>query len=121
MTAQLADVDGLAVVVPAAVRAHHVRQLGLPALRADATGRRGEPPVGGPPATALGLGGLLLGDGHRRIFRSRRYAAHRAPPILGRSPGSRARSHPRCGWPHTWGTDPGSPPRRGVPGATRAI
>src|SRR3954453_4340588 len=63
----LLDVDGLAAAVPAAVGAHHVGQLGLAALRADAAGRGRQGPVRGAPAAALGFGGLLLRDGHGRL------------------------------------------------------
>src|SRR5207248_800050 len=58
------DFEGLAAAIPAAVGADDVGQLGLAALGADAAGRLGEAPGGRPPAAALGLGGLLLGDGH---------------------------------------------------------
>src|SRR2546423_2066391 len=61
---RLLDVDGLAAAVPTAVGADHVRQFGLPALRARAAGGGGEPPVGGAAASALRLRCLLLGDGH---------------------------------------------------------
>src|ERR1700719_870556 len=64
-TGRSVDLDGLAPAVPPAVGAHDVGQLGLPAVGADAAGRRRQGPVGRPPAPALGLGGLLLGYGHR--------------------------------------------------------
>src|SRR6478609_6336321 len=59
------DVDRLEAVVPAAVATHHVRTLHRAATGAGAARRRGDLPGRGPAAAALGLGGLLLGDGHR--------------------------------------------------------
>src|SRR5207237_2176589 len=109
--ARLLDVDGLAAAVPPAVRAHDVRQLHVAALRADAARRCRQLPVGGAAAAALGLRGLLLGDGHRGLWSlsgslalwlsvsSRWCAARRAPPISGRWGRWRARSRLRCGWP----------------------
>src|SRR4051812_40339667 len=64
---QSVDVYGLAAAVPAAVLADHVRELGLAALGADRASGRFERPVRRTAAAALGLGGLLLGDGHRRL------------------------------------------------------
>src|SRR4029079_3509502 len=58
------DVDGLAAVVPPAVAAHDVGQLGGAAARAGAAGRSLDGPGRGATAAALRLGGLLLGDGH---------------------------------------------------------
>src|SRR5712692_9614668 len=63
-TGPSADVNGLPPAVPPTVGADDVRQLGLPAIRADAARRRVELPRAGPAAAALGLGGLLLGYGH---------------------------------------------------------
>ena len=60
------DLDGLAAVVPAAVAAHDVGQLGRAAAGADAARRRVQRPGRGPAAPALRLGGLLLRDGHQR-------------------------------------------------------
>src|SRR5439155_12500792 len=61
----LADVDGDAALVEAAVRAHDVGQLGVAAPRTDAARRRVQLPGGGAVAAALRLRLLLLGDGHR--------------------------------------------------------
>src|SRR6202011_1451716 len=61
-----ADVDGLAAAVPPAVGAHHVGELRLLAVGADASRWRRQAPRAGPTAAALGLGGLLLGYGHDR-------------------------------------------------------
>src|SRR5579883_3069353 len=60
------DLDGLAPLVPPAVRAHDMGQLRLVAVRADAPRRRCQAPVRGLAAAALGLGRLLLGDCHPR-------------------------------------------------------
>src|SRR5579875_4030532 len=60
------DVERLAALVPATGGAHHVRQLGLAAPGAHAAGGGRQGPSAGPPAAALGLGGLLLGDSHDR-------------------------------------------------------
>src|ERR687897_92055 len=62
--ARSVDLDGHAAAVPAAVAAHDVGQLGRVAARADATGGAVEAPRARPGAAALGLRGLLLGDGH---------------------------------------------------------
>src|SRR5947209_4112413 len=62
---RLLDDDGLPAPVPPAVRADDVRQLGPAALRARAARRRGQAPGARPAAAALGLGRLLLGNGHR--------------------------------------------------------
>src|SRR5207237_3543002 len=59
------DLDGLAPAVPPAVGADHVGQLRLVAVGAHRAGGGGDPPVRGPPAPALGLARLPLGDGHR--------------------------------------------------------
>ena len=58
------DLDRLAPLVPAATRADHVRRLRRLAVRAHAAGRQVEPPRPSQMAAALGLGLLLLGDGH---------------------------------------------------------
>ena len=62
------DGDGLTAVVPAAVAAHHVRALHGATTRAAAAGRGGDAPGRRTTAAALGLGGLLLGDGHGRSW-----------------------------------------------------
>ena len=59
-----ANVEGLAALVPPAGRTHDVGKFGVVALRTDAARRGVQHPGAGPPAAALGLGGLLLGDGH---------------------------------------------------------
>src|SRR5262245_28349642 len=64
LTGCLLDFDSLAAVVPAAVRAHDVRELGGAAPRAHAAGGRAERPGAGPPAPALRLRRLLLRDCH---------------------------------------------------------
>src|SRR5581483_5941370 len=69
------DLDGLAPAVPPAVGADHVGQLRLVAVGADRAGGGGGPPVRGPPAAALGLARLPLGDGHRGSYSSVRFGA----------------------------------------------
>src|SRR5439155_21176432 len=64
----LLDLDGLASAVPATVGADQVGQLRLVTVGADRAGGGGRPPVRGPPAAALGLGSLPLGDGHRGSY-----------------------------------------------------
>ena len=67
------------------------------ALRAHAAGRQLEHPVGGPAAAALGLGCLLLGDGHRRFSSSGDRAGGVSSPWPGRAPGRRrSRSRRVC-------------------------
>ena len=61
------DFDGLTAAVPATVPAHAVGTADLAAAGAGATRRGAQDPVGGPAATALGLGCLLLGNGHREL------------------------------------------------------
>src|SRR3954451_15021701 len=80
------DVDGLAAAVPTAVPAHHVGHLGQPASGAQASGRHVELPGRGPTAPALGLGGLLLGDGHGEFLGVERDGAQRCtePDASGR-------------------------------------
>src|ERR1700733_14109650 len=58
------DLDRLAPLVPAAAGADHVGRLGRLAVRAHAAGRQVQTPGPGQVAAALGLGFLLLGDGH---------------------------------------------------------
>src|SRR5580692_1704477 len=57
------DLDGDAALVPTAVGADHVGQLRGRALRADATSRSLQGPVGRTSATGLGFAGLALGYG----------------------------------------------------------
>src|SRR6478752_5487010 len=59
------DLDGLTAVVPPAVAAHDVGQLGGLAPGADAARRGGQGPGRCPATAALRLGGLLLRDGHK--------------------------------------------------------
>ncbi len=60
------DVDGHAVLVPAAAGAHDVGQLGGPASWAERAGRLREPPRAGSVAARLRLRPLLLGHSHRQ-------------------------------------------------------
>src|ERR687894_1147803 len=69
------DLDGDTAAVPATVAAHHVGQLGVVAAGADATSGTLEAPRAGPAAAALGLGGLLLGDGHGSLPATSRWGA----------------------------------------------
>src|ERR1700685_1381443 len=59
------DLDRLAALVPAAGGTHDVGGLGGLAVRAHAAGRARQSPGAGLVRTALGLGLLLLRDGHR--------------------------------------------------------
>src|SRR4051812_13761675 len=61
------DLDGLPAVVPPAVAAHHVRELGGATARAHTARRPVQRPGRGPAAAALGLRRLLLGNGHRGL------------------------------------------------------
>src|SRR5260221_4463428 len=79
----LLDVYRLAAVVPAAVAAHDVGHLGRAATGADAARGRVQRPRGGPPAPALHLRGLPLGDGHSEARRLP------ASPLLTRISGRR--------------------------------
>src|SRR5437588_13131718 len=76
----LLNVQCLPAAVPAAIGADDVRQLGLPALRAHAAGRRRQRPVRRPPAAAFRLRGLLLGNGHVGVLRSAVVGAQRIEP-----------------------------------------
>src|ERR1700722_18460300 len=58
------DLDRLAAPVPAAAGADHVGSLGRLAVRAHAAGGQVQTPRPSQMAAALGLGLLLLGDGH---------------------------------------------------------
>ena len=58
------DLDRLATLVPAAAGADHVGCLGGLAVRAHAAGRPFQTPRSSQVTAALGLGLLLLGDGH---------------------------------------------------------
>src|ERR687893_540103 len=69
------DLDGYTAAIPAAVAAHDVGHLGGVAARADAAGGPLEAPGAGPAAAALGLGGLLLGDGHGSLPATSRWGA----------------------------------------------
>ena len=126
------DFDGDAVLVPTARGAHHVRELGRPAPRAERAGRLRESPRAGPVAARLRLGSLLLGDSHRLVplvgrprpdvgpeggatlpatrggrrlsGRLRGWpAARRARPSGDRRPPRRSRTAPRCGQHRTSG------------------
>src|SRR5690606_14623947 len=79
------DLDGHPAAVPTAVAADDVRPLHRVAPRADAARRAVEAPGAGPATAALGLGGLLLGDGHRGLPATSRWRARtRARAAAGR-------------------------------------
>src|ERR1039458_7737942 len=61
----LVDLYSNAILVPATVGAHDVRQFRRRALRADAARRAIQGPVGRTAAAGLGWAGLALRDGHR--------------------------------------------------------
>src|SRR5271170_8410779 len=77
-----------AVLVPTAVRAHHVRQLGRCTLGADAPRWESETPVGRTAASGLGFAGFALRDCHRSSLSvetgwpvTRRWNPSRGPQI----------------------------------------